>query len=54
VEVRAGDTLILYGRIARIRELDDRALSVEGDARHEGAMAQQRNVSDLERAQARR
>ena len=35
--VRAGDTLVLYGREARIAELDRRRRGSEGDAAHERA-----------------
>lgn len=41
-EIRAGDTLLLYGRDARIEELDCRQRGAEGDAMHERALQEHR------------
>jgi hypothetical protein len=45
--VRAGDTLILYGRSERIQELDDRRRDARGDQSHEQACAEQKQVEHL-------
>lgn len=38
--VQAGDVLILYGEIARLRELDSRPAGPEGDRRHAAAVSE--------------
>ena len=42
--IGAGDTLILYGRSRRLRELDDRRAGPAGDRSHRTAVAEQRRV----------
>jgi len=54
VEVRAGDRLILYGRIPRIAELDCRGVGEEGDRSHEAAMTERDRIAQHERSSAGR
>jgi K+/H+ antiporter YhaU regulatory subunit KhtT len=44
--VEVGDTLVLYGREARIAELDRRASGARGDAAHAQAAAEEDSVED--------
>lgn len=46
--IRAGGTLILYGRGAVVCELDDRRAGDEGDEAHERAVAEQEQVAEAE------
>lgn len=43
--IRAGDTLVLYGRSERVCELDDRRRGAGGDERHAEARAEQARVA---------
>lgn len=50
-----GDTLLVYGPVARLAELDDRPSGVEGEHAHRRAVAEQRRVERAEAlAQAQR
>ena len=53
-EIRAGDRLVLYGRIARIAEVDQRVAGGEGDRAHGRAVSEQVNISGGERSAAGR
>ncbi len=53
-QLRAGDRLVLYGRISRIAELDRRLAGPQGDRFHIGAVAEYEQVSEVERSRARR
>jgi hypothetical protein len=52
--ILAGDVLILYGRSARVSELDDRRGGPAGDRQHQEAQADQERVSRAEEADADR
>lgn len=54
VEIRAGDTLILYGRVPQIRELDTRRKGSPGDDFHQAAIAQYETLHERERMSAGR
>ena len=54
VRMRAGDRLILYGRGARIAELDARSEGAGSAARHEEAVREQARVGREERDAAGR
>ena len=52
-EVRADDTLILYGRGSALQDLDTREAGLSGEAAHERAVdEQQREVAEQERQEA--
>lgn len=53
-EIRAEDRLILYGRVPRIRELDERLVGEAGDRAHEEARTERGDVARDERAHAGR
>ncbi len=53
-ELRAGDRLLLYGRAARIAELDERSSDAAGDQRHIEAVEEQTEIHHAERASAGR
>jgi hypothetical protein len=46
--LRPRDTLVLYGREARISELDDRRSGAAGDAAHKQACAEERRSEENE------
>lgn len=48
--VRAGDTLVLYGRTASLSQLDQRRKGWQGDKAHREAVAEQRQLSKEETA----
>jgi hypothetical protein len=48
--IETGDTLVLYGREARIAELDGRVRGSRGDAAHARASAERRSVDNRPRA----
>lgn len=48
-QIRAGDTLILYGNREHLRELDERRADRAGDEAHERAVAEQRALNEAER-----
>lgn len=54
VEIRAGDTVILYGRVPQIRELDTRSKGRPGDEFHQAAIAQYGALHQRERMSAGR
>ena len=54
VEIRAGDTIILYGRVPQIRELDGRGKGSSGDDSHQAAIAQYGTLHERERISAGR
>lgn len=45
-EVRAGDLLVVYGEMGRLRDLDTRPAGPEGDARHAAAVLDQGRLSN--------
>ena len=47
-EIRAGDTLVAYGRAERLAELDCRRAGPEGDAAHEAAAREQHAMLEEE------
>ncbi len=53
-EIRAGDELILYGRVPRIRELDERLVGEAGNRAHRKARAEQGEATQEELARAGR
>lgn len=44
-ELRAGDTLVVYGRSPRLAELDRRPAGPDGDAAHDAAVAEHRDLA---------
>lgn len=46
---RPGDTLLIYGPVSRLAELDDRQRGEAGDAAHEQAIVAQREIERRER-----
>lgn len=50
----AGDTLVLYGRVSSLEELDRRRKDSSGDRRHEEAVAEQEKVVAEEQASDQR
>jgi len=52
--IRAGDTLVLYGRTPRIAEIDRRDLGAGGDRSHREAVAEQQRIGREERVAAGR
>ena len=54
IQIHSGDTLILYGRVSRIRELDDRRSGGAGDASHAAARQDFAKTHEQERARAKR
>jgi len=52
-EIRAGDTLYLYGRSRAIASLDEREVGLEGDREHRVAQRVQRRVAREEAAEDR-
>jgi hypothetical protein len=53
IRIVADDTLILYGREQALDDLDERRADGLGEARHEEAVEQQRDVAHTERKDAR-
>jgi hypothetical protein len=54
VVIRPGDRLMLYGRGARIAELDDRCVGSEGETSHRDAVEEQKQTGEMERDSAGR
>lgn len=50
-EVRAGDTLVLYGKAELLSELDLRPSGASGDAAHEKAKDRQQHLKRQEEAE---
>ncbi|MBD3289170.1 potassium transporter TrkA [candidate division KSB1 bacterium] len=50
-EVCPGDSMILYGRVAALRELDSREKGYSGDLQHEKAVGEQQNIELQEKKQ---
>lgn len=46
--IRAGDTLLLYGPVGRVKELDRRLRGLSGDARHAEAVEEQSRRTEAE------
>lgn len=53
-EIRAGDRLLLYGRLSRIAEVDRRSAGRDGERAHAAAMHEHADISLLEHAAAGR
>ncbi len=53
-EIRPGDTLILYGRCERVREIETRQLGTLGEHAHDAAVEEQTELGSLERSRAGR
>ncbi len=53
-EIRADDQLILYGRVPRIRELDERLAGEAGNRAHQEACAEQGEAAQEELTRAGR
>lgn len=53
VELRDGDTLVLYGRREAIADLSNRQSRREGERAHDQAVAEQQRVEERERAEDR-
>ncbi len=51
--IRAGDTLILYGRTQHLAELERRPAGAEGDEAHDLAVAEQRRLLQKQQVQER-
>lgn len=47
--VRTGDTLLVYGPVRRLAELDERRSGTEGEQAHRDAIAAQREIERVER-----
>ena len=54
IPIRAGDTLLLYGRTPRIAEIDRRDPGPGGDRSHHEAIAEQQQIGHQERVAAGR
>jgi uncharacterized transporter YbjL len=52
--MRAGDTLLLYGRVSALEALDRRGKGRRGDAEHEAAVAEQDRVVEEQRREVAR
>ncbi len=52
-EVVAGDTLIIYGREAGLRDIDDRLAGVPGDVAHQQAVSERQKVAEQEDQEGR-
>lgn len=48
--VRTGDTLLVYGPVRRLAELDERRSGTEGERAHRDAIVAQREIERVERA----
>lgn len=51
--VYAGDTLVLYGRVKTLRDLDERRAGWQGDDAHEGARHEQEREIEMQDAEER-